>query len=58
MFSRIPMPQVEWNEKNMRYMMRGFPLVGAVIGLILWGWSLLGSILDTVIFIGSVIHVY
>ena len=41
MFSRIPMPQVDWNEKNMRYMMCGFPLVGVVIGLVLWGWHLL-----------------
>ncbi|MCL1855379.1 MAG: adenosylcobinamide-GDP ribazoletransferase, partial [Clostridia bacterium] len=46
MFSRVPMPQVVWNEKNMRYMMCGFPLVGVLIGLILWGWSLLGGILD------------
>ncbi len=45
MFSRIPMPQLDWNEKNMRYMMCGFPLVGAVIGLTLWGWSLLAGLL-------------
>lgn len=31
MFSSIPMPNVEWNEKNMRYMMAAFPLVGGVI---------------------------
>lgn len=35
MFSAIPMPNVEWNEKNMRYMMAAFPLVGNVIAL-LW----------------------
>lgn len=33
MYSKIPMPQVEWNEKSMRYYMCFFPAVGAVIGL-------------------------
>lgn len=33
MYSKIPMLQVEWNEKSMRYSMCFFPLVGAVIGL-------------------------
>ena len=32
MYSKIPMPRVEWNEKNMKYVMCFFPLVGAVIG--------------------------
>ena len=32
MFSAIPVPQFEWNEKNMRYAMCAFPLIGAVIG--------------------------
>ena len=30
MYSKIPMPRVEWNEKNMKYAMCFFPLVGAV----------------------------
>lgn len=34
MFSAIPVPRVEWNEKNMRYMMAAFPLVGVVITLL------------------------
>lgn len=38
MFSRIPMPNVEWKDENMRYMLCGFPLVGAVIGLLYWVW--------------------
>ena len=37
-YSRIPVPQVEWTEENRRYSMCFFPLVGAVIGLALWGW--------------------
>lgn len=37
-YSRIPMPQVEWSNENRKYSMCFFPLIGAVIGLILWGW--------------------
>ncbi|WP_296333549.1 adenosylcobinamide-GDP ribazoletransferase [uncultured Treponema sp.] len=33
-FSAIPVPRVEWNQKNMRYMMAAFPLVGLVIALV------------------------
>lgn len=43
MFSAIPMPQFLWNEKNMRYVLCAFPLIGAVIGAVCWGaWSLCG----------------
>ena len=37
-YSRIPMPQVEWADENRKYSMCFFPLIGAVIGLLLWGW--------------------
>ena len=33
MYSALPVPRVEWNEKNMRYALLAFPLVGAVLGL-------------------------
>lgn len=32
MYSKIPMPQFEWNEENMKYSMLFFPVVGLVIG--------------------------
>ena len=32
MYSRIPVPQIEWKEENRRYALGFFPLVGAVIG--------------------------
>ncbi|MDR0446399.1 MAG: adenosylcobinamide-GDP ribazoletransferase [Oscillospiraceae bacterium] len=32
MFSRIPMPQIEWSEGTTRYIMAAFPLVGVVLG--------------------------
>ena len=39
MFSALPMPQFEWNEKNMRYAMCAFPLIGLVCGVL---WCLCG----------------
>ena len=33
MYSKIPMPRVQWTEKNMKYCFCFFPLIGAVIGL-------------------------
>ncbi len=38
MFSAIPCPQPEWTQKNMRYSLCAFPLIGAVCGLLWWGW--------------------
>lgn len=38
MYSQIPMPHVEWKEKNMRYAICFFPLVGVVIGVCMWLW--------------------
>lgn len=40
MYSKIPMPQFTWEEKDMKYVMAFFPLVGAVIGFVSWFWSL------------------
>ena len=37
-YSRIPMPRAAWSEENRRYAMCFFPLVGAAVGLLLWGW--------------------
>lgn len=37
-YSRIPMPQVEWSDENRRYTMCFFPLIGAAVGLFIWGW--------------------
>ncbi len=46
MFSRLPVPKTDWNAQNMRYMMAGFPLVGAAVGLLLFGWASLCRWLD------------
>ena len=40
MYSRIPMPRFKWDERDMRYHLIFFPLVGAVIGGLLYLWHL------------------
>lgn len=37
-YSRIPMPQFQWKDEDMRYMLCFFPWVGAVIGGVFYGW--------------------
>lgn len=37
MFSKIPMPQADWSEENMRYMLCFFPFVGAAVGAVTLG---------------------
>lgn len=36
MYSKIPMPQTEWKKENMKYAMCFFPLVGVIIGGVIW----------------------
>ena len=43
MFSKIPMPQAEWTEENMKYMLCFFPWIGAVIGGLTLLEAFLGS---------------
>lgn len=44
-FSCIPMPQLEWREDNMKYLMCCFPFVGLAIGLVLAAWAWLSGFL-------------
>lgn len=39
MFSRVPMPKVAWKPENMRFALAALPLVGVLIGALLWGWA-------------------
>lgn len=54
MYSKIPMLRADWTKENMRYVMCFFPLIGVVIGALIYGWSYLapylslGGILPTV----------
>ena len=38
-YSKIPVPQFEWKEEDMEYMMCFFPWIGGVIGLAFYGWA-------------------
>ena len=38
MFSALPMPRVSWNERNLRYALCAFPLIGLALGAGCWGW--------------------
>lgn len=37
-YSKIPVPQFQWEEDDMKYMMCFFPWIGAVIGVALYLW--------------------
>ena len=45
MFSRIPVPHLSWDDRNMRYMLCAFPLVGAAAGVLLCSWCWLAGTL-------------
>jgi len=51
MYSKLPMPRVEWSKENMRYVMCFFPLIGIVIGVAICLWSRVAGYL-------SVSHVF
>lgn len=46
MYSRIPVPQIEWKEENRRYALCFFPLIGAVCGAVVVGWYYFCGLLD------------
>lgn len=37
-YSAVPVPQFDWNEKNMKYAICFFPVVGILCGAALYGW--------------------
>lgn len=45
-YSRIPVPQFEWKEEDMKYMLCFFPWIGAVIGGCVYLWSNLCEMFD------------
>lgn len=38
MYSKIPMPHLELDEKDMKYVMGFFPLIGLITGALAYGW--------------------
>ena len=43
MYSKIPMPRIEWTKKNMKYCICFFPLIGLVMGGLMCGWFYLAG---------------
>lgn len=42
MYTKLPMPRVDWKEENMKYMLFFFPLAGVLVGaLVVGGWFFL-----------------
>ena len=57
MYSRIPMPQFEWKDEDMKYMLCFFPWIGAVIGACIYVWALLAERLEIGVFCYSFVGV-
>lgn len=57
LYSKIPVPNVECSEKNMKYTLCFGPLVGAVIGGILYGWNVGWPYLCNYTFLPAVVFV-
>ena len=51
MFTRIPMPGVEWKKENMRFIFCWFPLIGAIPGVLEYIWYIAAAHFDLGIFI-------
>lgn len=43
MYSRLPVPQVQWTEERMRRVMSFFPVVGLIEGILFGGWLFLSQ---------------
>lgn len=43
-YSVVPVPQFEWNDRNMKYAICFFPAVGVLCGAALWGWAALAGL--------------
>ncbi|MCR5793532.1 MAG: adenosylcobinamide-GDP ribazoletransferase [Lachnospiraceae bacterium] len=58
MYSKLWVPQFAWKEENMKYAIGFFPFVGAVLGVVFFGWNSLCAwwqLPDNVRAIGSVL---
>ena len=58
MYSKIPMPYSDWKKENMKYSMCFFPLVGAVIGAMIYVWDRLLVILPFSHQLGTAVHLF
>lgn len=57
MYSSVPTPRADWKKENMRYVLCCFPLVGALLGALVYGWGMVsvylpvGQTLRTAVFV-------
>ena len=56
-YSIIPMPQFEWNEKNMEYAICFFPVVGVICGALIFLLAKFGEVLGITDFFASALAV-
>lgn len=58
-YSVIPMPQVKWEEDNTKYAIMFFPIVGVIIGAILFAWHRICVLLgiDSMIFAAGAVAI-
>ncbi len=54
MFSAIPMPRRLGTDHTLRYMLCAFPLVGLVIGLLMWFWAFLCDVFALPYFVRAI----
>ncbi len=54
-YSIIPVPDFEWNEKNMKYAICFFPVVGIFIGTLIWIFAGFADFLKVSVFFASAI---
>ncbi|MDO4478440.1 MAG: adenosylcobinamide-GDP ribazoletransferase [Lachnospiraceae bacterium] len=57
MYSKIPMPRIDWNDDNMRFALCYFPVAGLACGLILSLWGYLAFQLPLGAFFKAVVFV-
>lgn len=57
MYSKIPMPNTRWNKESIRYAMCFFPLVGIVIGVVMYLFSICSKVLGINDILRSAIYV-
>jgi len=52
MYSKIPMPRIDWNKENMKYALCFFPWIGGVIGFMVILWASVSTFLgfNTILF--------
>lgn len=54
-YSTLPVPQFEWNDRNMKYAICFLPAVGVFCGVALWGWFLLAEGLEISSFLFAIV---